>query len=193
MVLVRGGRHVGIMPTYVRWRERGATYFFTAVTYRRQRILTKPICRELLRNAFAAVRKRLPIDIPAIVLLPDHLHCIWTLPPDDDDFPERWRQIKGRFTHAYLAAGGRDWGVSEQSQGQGRRGVWQPRYWEHRIRDEEEYLRYRDYIHLNPVKHGCVERPEDWPYSSFHEHVRMGWLDRKWPGSSPVDLPDVDD
>jgi len=85
MVLVRGGRYVGVMPTYVRWRERGATYFFTVVTYRRQRILTKPMCRELLRNAFAAVRKRLPFDIAAIVLLPDHLHCIWTLPPEDDD------------------------------------------------------------------------------------------------------------
>lgn len=171
----------------------GASYFFTVVTHRRQRILTKAPARDLLRTAMAAVRERLPFEVFAMVLLPDHLHCIWTLPPDDDDFPERWRQIKGRFTHEYLAAGGRDWDVTEQQQRQGRRGVWQPRYWEHRIRDEGDYVRYRDYIHLNPVKHGYVENPGDWPWSSFHRHVEMGWLHANWPGSSPVELPPVDD
>lgn len=181
------------MPTYVRWREKGATYFFTVVAYRRQRILAKALSRDLLRAAIATIRQRLPFEVPAIVLLPDHLHCIWTLPPDDDDFPERWRQIKGRFTHDYLTAGGRDWDVTDDHQRQGRRGVWQPRYWERRIRDEEDYFRYRDYIHLNPVKHGYVERPGDWPWSSFSRHVRMGWLDPDWPGPSPIDLPDVDD
>ena len=70
-------------------------------------------------------------------------------------------------------------------------GVWQPRYWEHRIRDETDWYRHRDYIHLNPVKHGYVTSPEEWPWSSFHQHVRLGWLDRHWPGSSPVDLPRV--
>ena len=179
------------MPTYVRWREHGATYFFTVVAYRRQRILTKDISRELLRTAIAAVRSRLPFEMPAIVLLPDHLHCIWTLPRNDDDFPERWRQIKGRFTHGYLSAGGREWDVTVQHQRQGRRGVWQPRYWEHRIRDEADYFRHRDYIHLNPVKHGYVDHPGDWQWSSFHRHVEMGWLDPDWPGSSPVDLPEV--
>jgi putative transposase len=181
------------MPNYVRWREQGATYFFTVVAYRRQRILTGALCRELLRTAVAAVRARLPFEVPAMVLLPDHLHCIWTLPMDDDDFPERWRQIKGRLTHDYLASGGRDWNVTDQHARQGRRGVWQPRYWEHRIRDERDYYRYRDYIHLNPVKHGYVPHPGDWLWSSFHRHVSMGWLDPLWPGSSPVDLPDVED
>jgi len=83
--------------------------------------------------------------------------------------------------------------VSCQSGKQGRRGVWQPRYWEHRIRDDGDYERHRDYIHLNPVTHGYVARPEDWPWSSFHRHVKMGWLDPHWPGSSPVDLPEIDD
>ena len=179
------------MPTYVRWRAEGATYFFTVVTYRRQRILTQKRSRNLLRAAFASVRDRLPFEVMAIVLLPDHLHCVWTLPADDDDFPLRWRLIKGRFTHDYMASGGRDWDVTDQHRQQGRRGVWQPRYWEHRIRDEAEYYLYRDYIHLKPVKHELAERPGDWPWSSFRRHVRLGWLDSAWPGSSPVDLPDV--
>ena len=181
------------MPTYVRWREQGAAYFFTLVTYRRQRILTGDMSRRILRRSFASVRRRLPFDLLAFVLLPDHLHCIWSLPDGDDDFPARWRQIKTLFTRDYLAQGGRDWDVTEQTRRQGRRGIWQPRYWEHRIRDEEDYFRHRDYIHLNPVRHGYVERLEDWPWSSFHRHVRMGWLDPKWPGSSPVELPPVEE
>ncbi len=181
------------MPTYVRWREDGATYFFTVVTYRRQRIITSELCRRLLRRAFTSVQKRLPFDMGPLVLLPDHLHCIWTLPANDDDFPERWRQIKGRFTHDYLEHSGRDWDVTDQHRSQGRRGVWQPRYWEHRIRNEKDFDRYRDYIHLNPVKHGYVDQPESWPWSSFHRFVRMGWLDPNWPGSSTIDLPDIDD
>jgi putative transposase len=110
------------MPNCVRWPEEGATYFFTVVAYRRQRILTKTLFRGRLRAAFAAVRERLSFETPAIVLLPDHLHCIWTLPPSDDDFPQRWRQIKGRFTHDYLASGGRDWDVTDQHAHQRRRG-----------------------------------------------------------------------
>lgn len=179
------------MPKYVRWRDHGATYFFTVVTHRRQRILTTSLCRDLLRTAISTVRQRLPFAMPTIVLLPDHLHCIWTLPQNDDDFPKRWRQIKGRFTHDYLEAGGNERDVTDPQQRQGRRGIWQPRYWEYRIRDEDDYLRHRDYIHLNPVKHGYANNPADWPFSRFHRHVQMGWLDANWPGSSPVDLPEV--
>ncbi len=179
------------MPTYIRWREKGAVYFFTVVTYRRQRILTGELSRQILRRAFSSVRQRLPFDLNAFVLLPDHLHCICSLPDGDDDFPTRWRQIKSLFTRDYLALGGRDWDVSERSRRQGRHGIWQPRFWEHRIRDENDYLRHRDYIHLNPVRHEYVQRPEDWPWSSFHRHVRMGWLDPDWPGSRAVELPPV--
>ena len=181
------------MPTYVRWRQEGATYFFTVVTYRRQRILTQPATRQLLRAAITEVRTRLPFNILATVLLPDHLHCIWSLPQGDDDYPERWRQIKGSFTHTYLNQGGRDWDVTPQHRAQKRRGVWQPRYWEHRIEDEEDYFQHRDYIHLNPVKHGHVATPGEWPWSSFHQHVKMGWLDPNWPGSSPPTPPDIDE
>ncbi len=179
------------MPNYVRWREFGATYFFTVNAYRHRRLLTGPLPRRLLSESMAWVRTKLPFDMLACVLLPNHLHCIWTLPPGDDDFPRRWRQIKERFTRSYLRSGGRDWDVTEQQRRQGRRGVWQPRYWEHRIRDEGDYLRHRDYIHFNPVRHGYVENPEDWPWSSFHRHVRLGWLDPNWPGATPPELPDV--
>ena len=181
------------MPTYVRWRERGATYFFTVVTYRRQRILMGQMSRHILQRVAASVRRRHPFDLLAYVLLPDHVHCIASLPDGDDDFPVRWRQIKSLFTREYLARGGRDWEVSSQRRTQGRRGVWQPRYWEHRIRDEDDYVRHRDYIHLNPARHGYVHCPEDWPWSSFHRHVRMGWLDANWPGSIAVTLPPVEE
>ena len=179
------------MPNYLRWRERGATYFFTVVTYARRHILSGAAERRALSEAMACVRRSLPFDMPACVLLPDHLHCIWMMPEGDDDFPRRWRQIKERFTRTYLTEGGVDTAATSNQQAQGRRGVWQPRYWEHRIRDERDYLRHRDYIHLNPVKHGYVAAPEEWPWSSFHRHVALGWLDPHWPGSSPVDVPDA--
>ena len=179
------------MPNYVRWRERGATYLFTVVAYQRRRILSDALARRLLREAMVHVRRSLPFDMLACVLLPDHLHCIWAMPDGDDDFPRRWRQIKERFMRAYLAGGGIGLPVTSNQRSQGRRGVWQPRYWEHRIRDERDYLRHRDYIHLNPVKHGYANAPEQWPWSSFHRHVALGWLDPRWPGSSPIDVPDV--
>ena len=123
------------MPTYVRWRKEGASYFCTVVTYLRQRILPGGMSRDLLRTALTTVRRLLPLEISAIVLLSDHLHCIWSLQAGEDDFRERWRRIKGRFSHDDLAAAGRDWSVTNQRRDQGRVGVWQPRYWEHRLRD----------------------------------------------------------
>ena len=139
------------------------------------------------------VRTKTPFDMLACVLMPDHLHCIWTLPEGDDDFPRRWRQIKEAFTRAYLGAGGPSVQVTRPQRQEKRQGVWQPRYWEHRIRDEADYLKHRDYIHLNPVKHGYVNAPEEWPWSSFHRHVQLGWLDPHWLGSSPVILPDINE
>jgi len=179
------------MPNYIRWREQGATYFFTVVTYDRRRLFDVSQNRRLFCRAITGIRRKLPFDMPVYVLLPDHLHCIWTLPDNDDDFPRRWRQIKERFTREFLASGGSSAMVSPGQRAQSRRGVWQPRYWEHRIRDERDYFRHRDYVHLNPVKHGHVQTPDEWPWSSFHRHVRLGWLDPRWPGASPVDLPNL--
>jgi putative transposase len=179
------------MPNYIRWRERGASYFFTVVAYKRRNLFDDPSARRLLRRAMVGVRRDYPFDMFACVLLPNHLHCLWTLPDDDDDFPARWANIKRSFTQSYLRAGGRDRPVSRNRAAHHERGIWQPRYWEHRIRDEQDWFQHRDYIHLNPVQHGYVSEPAEWPWTSFHRHVRLGWLDANWPGGSAVELPDV--
>lgn len=179
------------MPSYVRWREKGASYFFTVVTYHRRLIFNDASARRLLNRAFVHTRRNQPFDMFACILLPDHLHCLWTMPDGDDDFPVRWASIKRHFTHDYLEGRGTDLSIpAGRSQKRGR-GVWQPRYWEHRIRNESDWYRHRDYIHYNPVKHGYVDKPEDWPWSSFHRHVRLGWLDPLWPSSLPVEMIDM--
>jgi len=122
------------------------------------------------------VQQRYPFTIEAAVVLPDHLHCLWTLPAGDDDFSTRWRQIKAGFSRALPRGEPRS--LSRQRQGE--RGVWQRRFWEHRVRDERDFEQHADYIHFNPVKHGLVERPVDWPYSSLHRWVRSGALPRDW-------------
>jgi len=133
----------------------------------------------------------MPFEMFACVLMPDHLHMLWTLPDGDDDFPARIALMKSGFTKAYLAHGGRELPVSDNRRRHNERGVWQPRYYEHRIRDERDWYMHRDYIHLNPVNAGLCREPRDWPWSSIHRHIRLGWLDPNWPGASPVDLPDV--
>src|SRR5262249_39941628 len=113
--------------------------------------------------------------IEAVVVLPDHLHCIWTLPPDDKDYSHRWRLIKSRFSRALSAAG-----APVRKNARGEYNVWQRRFWEHTVRDEQDFNAHVDYIHYNPVKHGLVTRVADWPHSSFHRFVRVGWLDADW-------------
>lgn len=174
------------MPEYRRWREVGATYFFTVVTYRRRRFLTTPSARRCLRQSFDFTRSQWPFNVYAFVLLPDHLHCIWSLPSGDDDFPLRWANIKRTFTKAYLADGGCELAVSKNRSNHNERGVWQPRYWEHLIRGESELVAYRDYIHLNPVKHTLTADPLLWPWSSVHRHLRLGWLSTDWTAWTPI-------
>ena len=113
-----------------------------------------------------------------MVVLPDHLHVIWTLPEDDANFATRWRLIKSRFSHAIPAGES----VSNSRLTKGERGIWQRRFWEHTIRDENDFARHVDYIHINPVKHGLVTRVVDWPYSSFHRLVKLGVYPEDWAG-----------
>jgi putative transposase len=180
------------MPNYVRWREKGASYFFTVVTYRRRWLFQHEWARKLLRQAMAEERRRRPFDMFACVLLPDHLHCLWTLPQNDDAFHVRWANIKRRFTSLYLAGGGRTLPVTANRAKHRECGIWQPRYWEHRIRDEDDWFQHRDYSHLNPVKHGYVDLPQDWSWSSIHRHIMLKWLDPDWPGQRAVKLPEID-
>lgn len=162
------------MARYRRADARGGTYFFTVVTERRQRILTGPDIRAALRTAIETVRQRRPFRIDAWVLLPDHLHAIWTLPENDADFATRWRLIK---THVTRACGDRyfqDSLLTERRAAKRCGTLWQHRYWEHHIRDDEDFHRHVDYIHWNPVKHGLVARAADWPYSTFHRYAANG-------------------
>ena len=156
----------------------GTTYFFTVVTYRRRPILCDDSVRLALRRAIEQVRGRLPFDIDAMVLMPDHLHCIWTLPDGDTNYSMRWSQIKHGVSYScrdlYLPV------RSRSRQRQRAASIWQRRFWEHRIRDQCDMQRHVDYIHFNPVKHGRVAVVRDWPYSSFHRYVVRGLLSAEW-------------
>lgn len=170
------------MRTYTRARFAGGTYFFTInlATRRGNDLLVKHIAD--LREAFRRTRADHPFIIEAVVVLPDHLHCLWRLPPRDDDFSTRWRLIKARFSRA-IATGER---ISRSRRRKGERGIWQRRYWEHVVRDETDYARHMDYIHFNPVKHGYVRSARDWPHSSFHRLVAQGVYPAGWAAASEV-------
>jgi putative transposase len=165
------------MTNYRRNFVAGGSYFFTVnLAERRLRLLTQHV--DMPRSAFRKVRARHPFTVEAIVILPDHLHSIWTLPADDADYALRWRLIKSTFSRL-LPLGER---VSESRLIKGERGIWQRRYWEHTLRDDGDFGRHVDYIHFNPVKHGHAGRVKDWPYSSFHRMVRLGVYPEDWAG-----------
>jgi putative transposase len=170
------------MSRYRRANIAGATYFFTVVTYRRQPILCDAPVREALREAVMVVREARPFTIDAWVLLPDHLHCIWTLPPGDNNFSVRWALIKRRVSLACGALYKRhDWLTASKIKHR-EATFWQRRYWEHQIRDEADYQRHVDYVHWNPVKHQLVGRVHEWPHSTFHHHVERGIYPGNWGG-----------
>jgi len=156
----------------------------TQVTYRRRRFLTDEEPRRWLRSAIEATRADHPFKIDAWVLLPDHLHCIWTLPQGDSGYATRWALIKGRFTKKTKALLKReDWmTASKRKHREG--AIWQRRYWEHVIRDELDFDNHMNYIHYNPVKHGLVARVSDWPFSSFHRYVDAGLYSKGWGGEA---------
>lgn len=161
----------------------GATLFFTVVTHHRRPILASAEAIDVLRAALRTVRQSRPFQIDAMVVLPDHLHCIWTLPPQDADFATRWRLIKTWFTkHSPAALRAQPDAARAAKQQQA---LWQHRYWEHLVRDEEDYARHADYIHYNPVKHGWAASPADWPYSSFQRHVAVGIYPPDWDQAAP--------
>ena len=155
----------------------GGTFFFTAMLANwESRALVENI--DLLRYAFRVTRHERPFSIDGVVVLPDHLHVVITLPTSDDNFPARWKRFKSLFTRLVVErdrAGGRNL--------RGEYELWQRRYWEHTIRDESNLARHIDYIHFNPLKHKLVSRVEEWPHSSFHHYVRQGVLPRDWGGS----------
>ena len=172
------------MTEYRRTRMPGATWFFTVgLTERRGNgLLVERL--EALRSAFRSVREKHPFHMDAVVILPDHLHCVWSLPDGDADYSTRWGLIKAKFSRS-LQHGERR---SASRIKRGERGIWQRRFWEHCIRDEEDYANHVDYIHWNPVKHGYVQRVADWPHSSFHQYVARGVYPLDWGGGEQIAL-----
>ena len=156
----------------------GGTFFFTVVTEGRRPILASAEAVAVLRSAFRAVRTTRPFEINAMVVMPDHLHSIWTLPPGDADFATRWRLIKTWFSK-HCAPDLRPQPDPSRS-AKGEQALWQHRYWEHLLRDETDFARHVDYIHYNPVKHGFAASAIDWPYSTFRRHVEAGVYAADW-------------
>ncbi|MCH8239597.1 MAG: transposase [Proteobacteria bacterium] len=165
------------MPDYIRPKIKGGRWFFTVnLMDRHSSLLTDNIA--VLREATTKTKRRYPFRINAMVVLPDHLHAVWTLPEDDADFSVRWRLIKSHFSKAMPASDK----PSKSRIKRGERGIWQRRFWEHAIRDECDHRRHLEYCYINPVKHGHVQRVRDWPYSSFHRDVRAGLFPEDWAG-----------
>jgi putative transposase len=185
-------RYTLVVPEYRRAFVPGGTFFFTLVTEGRAPVLTTALAGDCLRAAFRETLARWPFDVRGIVLLPDHLHTIWTLPDDETDFSIRWGFLKKQFTRAWLAAGGTERSTSASRARNRRRGVWQRRFWEHTIRDEADLVHHCDYIHYNPVKHGLVACPHAWPHSSFQRFVREKCYEADWQcvcrGQTPVSV-----
>ena len=168
------------MPNFRRAVAPGGTFFFTVVTAGRAPILCSDLARPILRNAVLGVGHRWDFEWTAGVLLPDHQHALWTLPTGDTNYSRRWALIKRDFAEDYLAAGGAERAVTKDHARQRRRRVWQPRFFEHTVRDDDDFIRHMDYIHYNPVKHGYVRCPHAWPYSTFHRWVERGAYDITW-------------
>ena len=174
------------MPNYRRWHT-GRFVFLTVVTAERRAFLCGDLARRLLREAMAAAHAKWPWRTRGLVLLPNHLHLLWELPADDLDYSKRVGRWKSRFTTAWLSAGASEAEVPTGQRRRRLRGVWQQRFFEHTIRSVRDYQMHLDYIHVNPVKHGLVERPVDWQWSTFHRYVREGVYAPDWCGRT--DLP----
>jgi putative transposase len=191
------------LPEYRRIKRAGGTYFFTVATHGRRPILINPEVRQALRKGINQVRQTMPLTIEAWVLLPDHLHTIWTLPKGDANYQARWAIIKRAVTKRFLRPvsdeslinvvrkthptfTGNKISASRQKRQEG--GFWQRRFWEHVIRDEDDFQRHMDYLHFNPVKHGYVKNVADWPYSTFHSLVRRNLYPANWGGNGCEDL-----
>jgi putative transposase len=179
------------MPDYLRARS-GSTFFFTLVSFNRRPILCSEPIRHALRTAIGNLRATRPFSIDGWVLMPDHLHCIWTLPEGDADFSTRWSLIK-RSVSRFAAEMTLDPDARVASARKHREStIWQRRFWEHLIRDEVDFERHLDYIHFNPVRHGYANRAVDWPYSTIHRYVREGVYPADWAGGEDKEWGDFE-
>ena len=168
------------MPEYRRHRIPGGTYFITIVTYQRQPILTLPKSREILRYAWKTVQSRYPFSTDAICLLPDHIHTLITLPENDDNFPKRISEIKRIFSKEFHLHIPNQLEKNPSRIKRRENTLWQRRYWDHYIRNEQDLNNHTNYIHYNPVKHELTTSVNEWPWSSFHRYVKAGYYEPDW-------------
>jgi putative transposase len=179
-----------MMPNYRRSIVPGGTFFFTLVSWQRRPVLCNPDIRASLREAITTVRAIHPFAVVAMVLLPDHLHCVWELPAGDSDFAVRWAMIKRFVTKRIAGSGNGAHSAPYGSASRMRRHegcLWQRRFWEHQVRDQPDLTRCLDYLHWNPVKDGYVRAVIDWPFSSFHRYVKQGYYPSGWGGPGVID------
>ena len=170
------------MSNYRRVHIPGSIYFFTLVTYCRQPIFADGERAKQLRRSFREVMAKRPFELLAAVVLPDHLHCLWVLPEGDADFSSRWQMVKTSFSRR----------IPAKKLKAGAKTIWQPRFYDHCIRDESDLHKHLDYIHYNPVKHGLVSSPSEWPYSSFTRFVELGWYESNWGDDMPPNMEDME-
>ena len=170
------------MSNYRRVVLNGGTFFFTVVTYQRSPIFENVAMINKWKCAVKTVLAKYPVTIDAWVLLPDPMHFIWTLPGNDNDYSKRIGLIKSTFSKSlspqHTASQIRTASRTKQREST----IWQRRFWEHQIRDEHDYRNHIDYVHVNPLKHQCVNRVKDWPHSTFHRYVRQGIYPPNWCG-----------
>ncbi|MBD3233374.1 MAG: transposase [candidate division Zixibacteria bacterium] len=179
------------MSDYRRVKESNTPYFFTLVTYDRAPLFAIETNIVKLKESFKKVNVKHPFTVEAIVILPDHIHTIWSLPEDDTDYPTRWRLIKQMFSRLMIVEYPKLFdafpGTSRANEQE--KLIWQRRYWEHTIRDSEDFKRHLDYIHFNPVKHGYVDKPSKWRWSSFNKWLESGEYSQDWGTSRVFDIP----
>ena len=177
------------MPNYRRAKQPGGTYFITQVTYNRQPWLLGDIARQALRTAITHVRQKYPFTIDAFVLLPDHFHCLWTLPEGDRDLSTRMRLIKTFVTKRFGDRLSIKADISTSRQKRKERNLWQRRFWEHLIRSERDFAQHCDYIHYNPVRHQLCSVPQDWQFSSIHRFIIQGIYPQNWGRKEIIETP----
>jgi putative transposase len=168
------------MPDYIRAQQSGGTFFFTLATHRRQKILLEAPVITALRESFRDVRQSNPFTVIAWVLLPDHMHFIWTLPDGDSDYSRKWGMIKAGVSRRVRARYQRTTTTTRSRIKRRESVIWQRRFWEHQIRDDEDFRAHVDYLHYNPVKHGFASAVREWPHSSFFNFVRQGVYGADW-------------
>ena len=172
------------MPNYRRAKIPGATWFFTVNLLKRRNnnLLIEEI--SLLKDCIKKVYVSHPFEIVAWVVLPDHMHCTWKLPKGDADYATRWHLIKTHFSKTLAINEYRSPSRIKNAE----RGIWQRHYWEHWIRDEQDFQRHFDYIHRNPLKHGLVTRVADWPHSTFHKYAKADIYSQNWCGDDDIKI-----